>query len=207
MGSKWNSGKLAGNVWGGFTWLRIRPVEVCCEHGDENSGSAATDVVTPEMPTCWLLEVVTWDDDPLRCHLPVAYCLVNYSPVIICDNMNCPCCHLSVLVGLFVTVIGSNAKNTSGTCGFSKIAVLWCYTVWSNKNLLTFQRFILPLSSGFIALMMKVERTFQISVSISSRLHGTSFRSTAIFLLVPWEPGNLLFCVLYRVHLLNRLVA
>jgi hypothetical protein len=40
--------EIEGMVWTGSIWLRIGPVEVSCEHGDETSGSI----------NCW--EVLEW---------------------------------------------------------------------------------------------------------------------------------------------------
>jgi hypothetical protein len=44
MGSKWTLGRLAGEVWSIFTWLRIGTVG-CRECNNEPSGSGATELV------------------------------------------------------------------------------------------------------------------------------------------------------------------
>jgi hypothetical protein len=42
----WILGRLAGWVWSGFSWLRIRTSVGCCEHSDEPSGFGATELVS-----------------------------------------------------------------------------------------------------------------------------------------------------------------
>jgi hypothetical protein len=50
MGSEWILGRLAGGVWIGSSWLRIGDGGGLCEHGDEPSGSGATELaVSTEM--------------------------------------------------------------------------------------------------------------------------------------------------------------
>jgi hypothetical protein len=39
-------GRLAGNMWDGFTWLRIGLVVGCFKHGNELSGSGTTELVS-----------------------------------------------------------------------------------------------------------------------------------------------------------------
>jgi hypothetical protein len=44
-GIKWTLGRLVGEVWSGFTWLRIGIFGVSSECGDEPSGLGATELV------------------------------------------------------------------------------------------------------------------------------------------------------------------
>jgi hypothetical protein len=46
MESEWILGRLDWGVWIGFDWLRTGTVAVCCECGDEPSGSCATELVS-----------------------------------------------------------------------------------------------------------------------------------------------------------------